>query len=581
VAHETLAAFIDDPSRVSAPQRSAVVHPGRFFLTACPGSGKTRTVGVRLAFWAQTSDPLLGRPRRVAATSYTNTAVRQITTAAERAGQVVADPHFVGTLHRFLLRYVVRPFGRTLMGCAELPKVVGDTAGRSVDDEQVWIGRFKTPVPVWNFDWRADGTLTVSELPYALPGSLDLETAAERGQERALEAKAALAVRGLLSMSDVLYWAMRALQDDDIARVVASRFDELIVDEVQDTGDVQQQCIRRLHDGGIRSVVYVGDMQQAIYGFAYADPASLAELIRLTTDEILRLNENWRSSQAICDVTHQFSDRGQPDRAVGVNRDAGHAPELIVYPDDDEQQAVDTFTARLAELGISAADAIVLCRWMSTTERLRGTPEIKLGRGLRPLVEAAAAVQGRRTLDRTTLHEVERLVMGFVEIDADLDTMDPDEHLALRIGVMGLLGALPGFDLEARAWTKVARDLLKTLLDELCDDASSPSSRVKTPPGAANLTLAQICGGPDSEPPIQTIHSVKGASHLATLVIAVDSTYMPSTNSASWLGSGDPEEVRVAYVALTRAQRYSALALPASCSQATLDAYCARGFARI
>jgi superfamily I DNA/RNA helicase len=284
------------------------------------------------------------------------------------------------------------------MGCDQRPKVIADTASRFLGEEQIPIkvGWTKATIPVWDFDWRADGTLTLAEVPYALRAKIDADVGAELVQEAAQRAKLALACRGLMSMSDVLYWAMRALEDDEVARIVAGRFDELIVDEVQDTGDVQQECIRRLHEAGVRSLVYVGDMQQAIYGFAHADPVELQELIDDTVSDTLQLKENWRSSQALCDVTHLFSGRSDPDRAVGEHKDAGHPPELIIYPDDDEQQAVEVFVGRLDEVGIGAAEAIVLCRWTATTERLRGAPEVKLGRGLRPLVAGAAAAQGGR-----------------------------------------------------------------------------------------------------------------------------------------------------------------------------------------
>jgi DNA helicase II / ATP-dependent DNA helicase PcrA len=571
--------YIDDPVNVSAQQREAVLHAGRFFLTACPGSGKTRTVGVRLAYWSSVLDNELGRTRRVAATSYTNTAVREMTAAAERAGQPVSDPNFAGTLHRFLLRYVVRPFARPLMGCDGTPRVIATTTGRKFDEEQLTcrIRWTESVVPIWDFAWRADGSLTLTELPYELRGKIEVGPLAERLQPVAVKAKLALARRGLLSMSDVLYWAMRALEDEEVATTVAARFDELIVDEVQDTSDVQQQCIRLLHDAGLRSLVYVGDMQQAIYGFAHADPVELESLISSTVDSTLELNENWRSSQAICDVTHHFSGRSEPDRAVGQYKDAGHPPELIFYGENEAQTAVDAFVQRLEIVDIAPSEATVLCRSIATTQRLRGASHVTLQGGLRTLVVAAAAARNERLLERETVQDVERLVMSLIDPDYDLDTMPADEHLNLRVRVMKMLETLPDFDIACKNWAKQAREALTSLLSELADTATSPGTRVKTPPGAGELSLAEIVGQPDATPTIRTIHSVKGESHAATLLIAVDSDYM-SPNWTSWLGAGDPEEVRVAYVALTRAQRFSALALPDTCLPEVVDEYLRRGF---
>ena len=69
---------------------------------------------------------------------------------------------------------------------------------------------------------------------------------------------------------------------------------------------------------------------------------------------------------------------------------------------------------------------------------------------------------------------------------------------------------------------------------------------------------------------------VKGESYDATLTVAIKNERFD--NVADWLGSG--EEERVAYVALTRARRYSALAVPESCTPQQIRELEARGFRR-
>jgi superfamily I DNA/RNA helicase len=570
-------AYIDDPSNVSPQQRIAVVHPGRFFLTACPGSGKTRTVGIRLALWSAIVDESLGRTRRVAATSYTNTAVRQMMAAADRAGHPVGDPQFAGTLHRFLLRYVVRPFGRRFMGCDQPPRVIASPGGRP-ETVKFKLGYSKpVDIPIWDFEWRADGSLSLHETPFALRSKITADELSAKLAGPASNAKLALARRGLLSMSDVLYWAMRALEDDEVATTVAARFDELIIDEAQDTSDVQQRCIEMINGAGLMSLVFVGDLHQSIYGFAHADPKKLETLIASTTGATLELNENWRSSQALCDVTYQFSGRSKPDVAVGPHRDAGHPPELLIYPGDDTPAAVAIFVERLAVAGIDAKEGLVLCRWLTTTERLSGV-EVSLGRGFRTLVAGAVAAQGDGAIEREVIQEVERLVMSLVDPDCDLDELSPTQRLDLRLGVLKLLKALPAFDLECKSWAKQARTLLTTLAEELSGATIlNAGSKVRAPVGGGDFVLADIVGALPAAPSVRTIHSVKGESHAATLLVAVDSQHL-GANWESWLGAGDPEEVRVAYVALTRAQRYSALALPDACPADVVNEFLARGF---
>lgn len=112
------------PDLLTTDQRVVVDAPGNIFLTACPGSGKTRTAGVRLARLGDDGF-------RVAACSYTNTGVEQIrrvlTTDLRRP---VGPQHFVGTLHMFLLTYVVHPFGHL--------RTHSDKAHRIIVDERFW-----------------------------------------------------------------------------------------------------------------------------------------------------------------------------------------------------------------------------------------------------------------------------------------------------------------------------------------------------------------------------------------------------------------------------------------------------------
>jgi len=68
---------VDDPCLTSREQADAVKNGGNCFLTACPGAGKTRTVGLRLVYHAA-----FHPDDSVAAVSHTNTAIDAIHDAA-------------------------------------------------------------------------------------------------------------------------------------------------------------------------------------------------------------------------------------------------------------------------------------------------------------------------------------------------------------------------------------------------------------------------------------------------------------------------------------------------------------------
>jgi len=82
--------------------------------------------------------------------------------------------------------------------------------------------------------------------------------------------------RALLDFGDLEHFAVKLLCDRDgqptqLARSWSARYDEVLVDEYQDTNQVQNAIFTAISDGG-RKLVQVGDVKQSIYRFRLADP---------------------------------------------------------------------------------------------------------------------------------------------------------------------------------------------------------------------------------------------------------------------------------------------------------------------
>ena len=85
--------------------------------------------------------------------------------------------------------------------------------------------------------------------------------------------------RGLLDFSDLEHLTVRLLRDTagasprptDTAQAVAERYAEIMVDEYQDTNEVQNAIFDAISRQG-RSLFMVGDVKQSIYRFRLADP---------------------------------------------------------------------------------------------------------------------------------------------------------------------------------------------------------------------------------------------------------------------------------------------------------------------
>ncbi len=83
--------------------------------------------------------------------------------------------------------------------------------------------------------------------------------------------------RGLLDFSDLEHLTVRLLRSDaQLAARWSARYAEIMVDEYQDTNEVQNEIFSALSDGG-RKLFMVGDVKQSIFRFRLADPGIFLE----------------------------------------------------------------------------------------------------------------------------------------------------------------------------------------------------------------------------------------------------------------------------------------------------------------
>mgnify|MGYP005763465069 FL=1 len=123
-------------------------------------------------------------------------------------------------------------------------------------------------------DWFADsGEDLLADLRTVYPAMRGL-FALVRDFEEAYAAEKAR--RGLVDFSDLEHMAVRLLVGEDgqpteLARQWSTRYDEIMVDEYQDTNEVQNAIFSALSKDGI-NLFMVGDVKQSIYRFRLADP---------------------------------------------------------------------------------------------------------------------------------------------------------------------------------------------------------------------------------------------------------------------------------------------------------------------
>ena len=574
-------ARLDNPFMTTQEQADTARHEGDAFVSACPGAGKTHTVGLRLAHHAA-----FHRDLSVAAVSHTNTAVGAIRAAAQSIA-TLPECYFVDTLHTFLLRYVVYPFGHLYMGCDTVPEVVGDE-DRDWPDDLADLGAPGYPglrVKSWRFDLGSDGALTYQR-PTTWPATLTADVIVAECGDWALRQKVAYWQRSLLSYSDALWVALQILQErEPLAAAVAARFDELIVDEVQDTGQLQLACLAQLRARDRHpSLVIVGDLCQAVFEWSRATPEGLREFAHDQRLGELQLTANFRSSRRICAVTHHFSTRGEPDRARGPNAGADHIPALWTYVRKGEVELVKRFRDLLSELGVAESNAAVLAWRRSLVDRLNGRPGDgkRVGHWLLRLMGAAAVERDDKTgPNRETFQALDRALGYIAYRTSQMNALTYGQRASIRPASAELLRLLPRVDGDLRDWNLAARDLLAQAATELTGAQPANVNRYMTDATSLHGVDARQALEPPPSELSRTIHSAKGESITAVMVVASEQD--AATWAAElWLDAPPDhtsEALRVAYVALTRAERLLILAVPRACEAWVGDRYRAVGFA--
>lgn len=293
--------------RLNADQRAAATCvDAPLVIVAGPGTGKTRTLTVRIAHL------LCGHnvaPEAILAITFTNKAAEEMRSRLMAlVGEEVAQRLTISTFHAFgalLLRTWGERVGlnpdfailddedRAMLLRRTLPGLGEQETERTLD----WISQVKNRL------------LTVSA-PELVPDQADEAEMVTRYHFY----NSALAAAQAVDFDDLVRLPVQLLADHaDIAAALHARYRWLSVDEYQDVNPAQYQLLRALATGGA-NVCVIGDPDQAIYSFRGADPAYFH---RFTTDfpgaVTVELRQSYRSPHALLEAASQVI-ANNPDR---------------------------------------------------------------------------------------------------------------------------------------------------------------------------------------------------------------------------------------------------------------------------
>ena len=300
--------------QLNPAQQAAATHTeSPLAIFAGPGTGKTRTLTVRIAHLIES---IGAPPSSILAVTFTNRAAQEMgERLAELLGAQRSARVTVGTFHR-LGASLLQEFGEAIRIARTF--TILDEADRRLLLE------------------RACPELAARELRPALEAisacKNGLATESQSDDDIWDRYHAALTEAGALDFDDLIVRAVQLLESDaTILRTVQARFRWICVDEYQDVNAAQYRLLRLLALGGANLCV-IGDPDQAIYGFRGADHRYFLSFDEdFAGAQRLYLERNYRSAQAILDAATQVISRNPDHEATALIADFAEQVKLDVY----------------------------------------------------------------------------------------------------------------------------------------------------------------------------------------------------------------------------------------------------------
>lgn len=220
---------------LSLEQKNACEYMENMLLTACPGSGKTRTLSYKLAFLV---NKFQDSRRLHIAITYTNRAADEIMSRLD-ALDMTADNVWAGTIHQFCMEFIIRPYS---MYSDRLRR------GYHIIDEYVqreYKREIKNELGIRCQDWEIEKNSQITDAY-----------------------KRYLIEKKKIDFDDILAESLKIIkQYSFVAENIASIIASIQVDEYQDTNENQYLILAEICKKNREIIIsFIGDVNQAIYG---------------------------------------------------------------------------------------------------------------------------------------------------------------------------------------------------------------------------------------------------------------------------------------------------------------------------
>ena len=335
-------------------QKKAATHiDGALLILAGAGSGKTKTITTRLAYLLS-----LGiDPANTLTLTFTNKAAKEM---RERALKLIEfdipSPPLLVTFHKFglmFLKLYIHMLNRNnnfvIIDAEDQKKILKnispDLPPAFMSKE---ISRYK------------NSFLSPDEV-YALANENIYKQMAfiyEKYQNYLLE-------NNLVDFDDLILLTFEILdKNKDLAKEISNKYKYIMVDEYQDTNNIQLLLLKKLcltHN----NICVVGDDDQSIYGFRGANHNNILEFEKEFNAKVITLEINYRSTNQILKAANnliQFNKKRYNKKLISAIGDGKEVEVIENYNEMAEAELIAKRIKNLIDKGVNPKEIAILYR---------------------------------------------------------------------------------------------------------------------------------------------------------------------------------------------------------------------------
>lgn len=348
-------------NKLNDKQKEAVMHiDGPCLVLAGAGSGKTKVLTERIVNLINNGVS----PYNILAITFTNKAAREMRERVYNSIEEEANKIFIGTFHSLGLKIVRENAG-----------VIGYSNNVTIldrDDVNTLIKRFMKELNLDTEHYPVKSIL--NKISFAKNEGLSPEEF-DKFAKAPLDMAAckvykmyesALKRSNSVDFDDLLILPLRIFKKDkSVLEKYQEHFKYILVDEYQDTNMVQYDMCKLLASK-YRNLFVVGDMDQSIYSFRFANYMNVINFEKDNKDaKVIVLDENYRSTNNILNAANDVIKNNKERKEKNLWSSKGDGDKIKYIRCDNEQEEASTvvrLTKELLDKGEKPSEIAVLYR---------------------------------------------------------------------------------------------------------------------------------------------------------------------------------------------------------------------------